>query len=123
VRKQRVVLEQVAHAALGGRQVHAGLPVEQRAPADAHMAALRPDEPGDGLQGQRLARARGAEQGQHRRIAGKAHRQLETAVAVGHRQLQVNVDHGVLLGRSAPRPQGLPKPAAASTFWAGGLSR
>ena len=60
--EQRVALEDVAHPPLLRRHVDAGRGVEQHPAVDDDPAAIRPRQPGEALQGQRLARSRGAEQ-------------------------------------------------------------
>src|SRR5712692_9790915 len=63
MREEGIALEDIAEAALLRGDVHAALAVEEDGAVDDDASAIGPDEPGQALQRQRLARPRGAEEG------------------------------------------------------------
>ncbi|MDT4813295.1 hypothetical protein FQZ97_462730 [compost metagenome] len=95
VREQRVVLEQVADAARRRRHVDALRGVVQRAAVEPHMARRGMQQAGDGLQGERLAGPRGAIQRGEGNVGLEAHGEVEAPGPVLHRELQIDIDHGL----------------------------
>jgi hypothetical protein len=65
MREEREVLEDVADAAGAGGEVDAARGVEEGAAVDADESGVGPLQPGDGLERERLARARRAEEDGH----------------------------------------------------------
>jgi hypothetical protein len=95
VREQRVVLEQVADAPLGRGHVDALRRVVERAAVQPHMARGGLQQTRDGLQRERLARARGAIERSEGNVGLKARGQVEASRPVLDRELQIDVDHGL----------------------------
>ena len=78
VREQRELLEDVAEAALGHRNVPRGLAVEQHPLADGDASGVRPGEAGDAAQDGGLARTGGAEEDRDARLDDGTTRRART---------------------------------------------
>ncbi len=105
VRKQQRVLEQQADAAIVGGDVNSRRGVGQHALSDAHDTAVRVHQPRDHVQGRRLARAVGAEHGQH--LAG-GDVEFDVDAAIFDDGLQRNLGHSRATRHWRPATGGCP---------------
>ena len=89
------MLEQETHAARLGRQVDAGGCVQQRATVQPDMACTDRQQPGQGLQRQRLAGARRAVEGDERCVCREGDVEVKAPAGVADGDLEPNVDQGL----------------------------
>src|SRR5215472_4699120 len=90
MRKQEIVLEDVAEPSALRRHVDSACTVEQRFAIDGDAAALRAHRPGQHVDQRRLARARPSEQTEDGRLGLKCDVERKRADAPGY----IDVDHG-----------------------------
>ncbi len=111
MRKECVVLEQVADAALGRWNVDVPGGIEERAAVESNMASRGMQKPRDGLECQRLACAGGAVECRKGNIRREPRGKVESPGVVGDCQLKIDIDHG------------LPKPKRARVCCAASVER
>src|SRR5207244_1990036 len=102
MREERVALEDIPEAALLRGDVHPSLTVEEDSAVDDDASAIRPHEPGQALQGQRLARSRGAEERDDFVAGGPADVEGEARQRLAHLEGERHLRTSAARGARAP---------------------
>jgi hypothetical protein len=118
VREERVLLEDEADRPALGRQVDLPVGVEPGVVAEGDAPAVGPAQSGDHPQDGRLARARGADEGDGLGADAQAEAELERAKADGDVELELLHEESILYESSTP-----PLSTTSSTPMASATSR
>ena len=95
MREQRVVLEHITHVALLRRQVDALRRIKQGAPRHAHMAGIGLQQAGNGLERERLARTRVAQQHHAAMFGAPLQLQMEAPLAGMQHLVNRDIEHAL----------------------------